>query len=66
MDSPCVNTVVVNMRVIPIPAHAGITGFESPAAEYGQLAMSLDDLLVGIQFAVKTVSCLLVLYKFTS
>ena len=47
MDSPCVNTVVVNMRVIPIPAHAGITGFESPAAEYGQLAMSLDDLLVG-------------------
>ena len=34
------------MRVIPIPAHAGITGFESPAAEYGQLAMSLDDLLV--------------------
>ena len=36
----------MNMRVIPIPAHAGITGFESPAAEYGQLAMSLDDLLV--------------------
>ncbi len=34
------------MRVIPIPAQAGITGFESPAAEYGQLAMSLDDLLV--------------------
>jgi|TARA_R110001583_G_C5663055_1_gene409848 type III restriction enzyme len=32
MDSPCVNTVVVNMCVIPIPAQAGITGFESPAA----------------------------------
>ena len=46
MDSHYVNTVVVNMHVIPIPAQAGITGFESPAAEYGQLAMSLDDLLV--------------------
>ncbi|AZG34594.1 translesion error-prone DNA polymerase V autoproteolytic subunit [Shewanella vesiculosa] len=34
------------MRVIPIPARAGITGFESPAAEYSQLGISLDDLLV--------------------
>jgi DNA polymerase V len=34
------------MRVIPIPAHAGITGFESPAAEYTQLGISLDDLLI--------------------
>ncbi|MFT5718459.1 MAG: DNA polymerase V [Oleiphilaceae bacterium] len=34
------------MRVIPIPARAGITGFESPAAEYTQLGMSLDDLLI--------------------
>jgi DNA polymerase V len=34
------------MRVIPIPARAGITGFESPAAEYCQLGMSLDDLLI--------------------
>ncbi|WP_445946489.1 LexA family protein [Shewanella sp.] len=34
------------MRVIPIPAHAGITGFESPAAEYSQLGLSLDDLLI--------------------
>jgi DNA polymerase V len=34
------------MRVIPRPAHAGITGFESPAAEYSQLGISLDDLLV--------------------
>ncbi|MGI2146887.1 LexA family protein [Shewanella frigidimarina] len=34
------------MRVIPIPARAGITGFESPAAEYSQLGMSLDDLLI--------------------
>jgi DNA polymerase V len=34
------------VRVIPIPARAGITGFESPAAEYSQLGISLDDLLV--------------------
>ncbi|MGP1720081.1 LexA family protein [Shewanella frigidimarina] len=34
------------MKVIPIPAQAGITGFESPAAEYTQLGMSLDDLLI--------------------
>lgn len=34
------------MKVIPILASAGITGFESPAAEYAQLGMSLDELLV--------------------
>ncbi|EGQ7798746.1 translesion error-prone DNA polymerase V autoproteolytic subunit [Vibrio parahaemolyticus] len=34
------------MKVIPIPASAGITGFESPAAEYNQLDLSLDELLV--------------------
>ncbi|GGY95066.1 LexA family protein [Shewanella fodinae] len=34
------------MRVIPIYASAGITGFESPAAEYHQLPLSLDELLV--------------------
>ncbi|ODR83757.1 hypothetical protein ABT47_23660 [Shewanella xiamenensis] len=34
------------MRVIPIPAHAGITGFESPAVEYTQLGLSLDELLI--------------------
>ena len=34
------------MRVIPIPARAGITGFESPAAEYTQLGLSLDELLI--------------------
>ncbi|MGX9463407.1 LexA family protein [Shewanella sp. A14] len=34
------------MRVIPIAARAGITGFESPAAEYLQLKLSLDDMLV--------------------
>ncbi|MDG2810006.1 S24 family peptidase, partial [Vibrio parahaemolyticus] len=34
------------MKVIPILASAGITGFESPAAEYRQLGMSLDELLV--------------------
>jgi DNA polymerase V len=40
------HTVVVFMKVIPIPASAGITGFESPAAEYNQLDLSLDELLV--------------------
>jgi DNA polymerase V len=34
------------MLVIPILASAGITGFESPAAEYLQLSLSLDDLLI--------------------
>lgn len=34
------------MNVIPIVASAGITGFESPAADYLQLPLSLDELLV--------------------
>ncbi|MCK5819990.1 MAG: translesion error-prone DNA polymerase V autoproteolytic subunit [Psychromonas sp.] len=34
------------MNVIPILASAGITGFESPAAEYLQLPLSLDTLLI--------------------
>jgi DNA polymerase V len=34
------------MRIIPITASAGITGFESPAAEYLQLGLSLDDILI--------------------
>ncbi|MDF0533676.1 translesion error-prone DNA polymerase V autoproteolytic subunit [Shewanella sp. A32] len=34
------------MRVIPIAASAGITGFESPAADYLQLPLSLDELLI--------------------
>ncbi|MFS1422820.1 LexA family protein [Shewanella sp. 10N.286.48.B5] len=34
------------MKVIPIFACAGITGFESPAAEYRQLPLSLDELLI--------------------
>ncbi|KZN28409.1 DNA polymerase V [Pseudoalteromonas luteoviolacea S2607] len=34
------------MKVIPIKAQAGITGFESPAAEYRELGLSLDQLLV--------------------
>ncbi|EHY9845489.1 MULTISPECIES: LexA family protein [Vibrio] len=34
------------MKVIPISASAGITGFESPAAEYTQLDLDLDHLLV--------------------
>lgn len=34
------------MKVIPIYIAAGINGFESPAAEYLQLSLSLDELLV--------------------
>ncbi|MGF1764578.1 LexA family protein [Aliivibrio kagoshimensis] len=34
------------MNVIPIRVSAGITGFESPAAEYSQLPLSLDELLI--------------------
>jgi len=34
------------MKVIPILASAGITGFESPASEYLQLPLSLDALLI--------------------
>ncbi|UCX04753.1 LexA family protein [Shewanella sp. HL-SH8] len=34
------------MRIIPIHASAGITGFESPASEYLQLSLSLDELLI--------------------
>jgi DNA polymerase V len=34
------------MNVIPISAQAGITGFESPAAEYLQLNLELDQILV--------------------
>lgn len=34
------------MNFIPFYASAGITGFESPAADYLQLPLSLDELLV--------------------
>jgi DNA polymerase V len=34
------------MKVIPILASAGITGFESPATDYLQLPLSLDALLI--------------------
>jgi DNA polymerase V len=34
------------MKVIPLFASAGISGFESPCAEYSQLDLSLDELLV--------------------
>ncbi|MBU2919131.1 translesion error-prone DNA polymerase V autoproteolytic subunit [Psychrosphaera sp. F3M07] len=34
------------MKVIPINIDAGISGFESPAAEYTELGLSLDKLLV--------------------
>lgn len=45
----CIYSDYIAMRVYPIipwPAHAGISGFESPAAEYTQLGLCLDDLLV--------------------
>lgn len=34
------------MKVILISASAGITGFESPASDYLQLPLSLDELLI--------------------
>lgn len=34
------------MKVIPIYIEAGISGFESPAAEYTELGLSLDELLI--------------------
>ncbi|AQS36210.1 Peptidase S24-like protein [Shewanella psychrophila] len=34
------------IKMIPISASAGITGFESPATDYKQLPLSLDELLV--------------------
>jgi DNA polymerase V len=34
------------MKVIPIFIEAGISGFESPAAEYKELGFSLDQLLI--------------------
>ncbi|WP_163931617.1 translesion error-prone DNA polymerase V autoproteolytic subunit [Paraferrimonas sp. SM1919] len=34
------------MQVIPLYAEAGITGFESPAAQYLELGLSLDKLLI--------------------
>ena len=34
------------MKVISIYIEAGITGFESPAAEYTELGLSLDELLI--------------------
>ena len=34
------------MKLISISACAGITGFESPAADYKQLGLSLDELLI--------------------
>lgn len=36
----------LKMKVIPIYAEAGISGFESPAAEYTELSLSLDELLI--------------------
>ncbi|SEL90367.1 DNA polymerase V [Colwellia chukchiensis] len=34
------------MKVLPIYIDAGISGFESPAAEYKELGLSLDELLI--------------------
>jgi len=40
------SVVYVIMKVIPIYIEAGISGFESPAAEYKELGLSLDQLLI--------------------
>lgn len=34
------------MQVLPIYCDCGITGFESPAAEYREMGLSLDELLI--------------------
>tara|TARA_R110002167_G_scaffold204404_1_gene408457 strand:+ start:21038 stop:21442 length:405 start_codon:yes stop_codon:yes gene_type:complete len=34
------------LKFIPLKAQAGITGFESPAAEYEPLGLNLDQLLI--------------------
>jgi DNA polymerase V len=34
------------MKVIPVYIEAGISGFESPAAEYKELSLSLEELLL--------------------
>ncbi len=34
------------MKVIPVYIEAGISGFESPAAEYRELSLSLEELLL--------------------
>ncbi|MEP7703311.1 S24 family peptidase [Paraglaciecola sp. 25GB23A] len=34
------------LKFIPIKAHAGLVGFESPATEYTQLNLDLDQLLI--------------------
>jgi len=34
------------LKFIPLQAQAGITGFESPAAEYTQLNLTLDQILI--------------------
>lgn len=34
------------LKFIPIKASAGIIGFESPAAEYSQLNLDLDQLII--------------------
>ncbi len=34
------------MKIIPVYIEAGISGFESPATEYKELGLSLDELLI--------------------
>lgn len=40
------NSINIPIKVIPIYIEAGISGFESPAAEYKELGLSLDQLLI--------------------
>lgn len=41
-----VSRFFVMLKFIPLKAQAGITGFESPAADYQMLGLSLDKLLI--------------------
>ena len=37
---------MIMLKFIPLKAQAGIAGFESPAAEYTQLTLTLDQILI--------------------
>lgn len=55
LDNPCLLAILLaytvylsstNMNILSISASAGITGFESPAAEYSKRSCNLEDLLI--------------------
>jgi hypothetical protein len=41
-----VQILVAMLKFIPIRAQAGISGFESPATEYAELELTLDQILI--------------------